>query len=304
MALAQTAPPGDSLRVRIESAPRLPLNQTGLNIKLPKGQALGMVSWAAHDPKTGITWLIQRGEQAAPVLAVDANGVVVHAFGKGLYTIPHAIRLDPDGNVWTVDAGSSRVIKFTPGGQELLHFDVGHPVSSRPFTGATDIAFSRGRVFISDGYANARVLEYTMDGRKVREWGEPGTGPGQFHLPHSIVADDSGTLYVADRENGRIEVFDLDGRFLREIKQLGRVYAVKIGSGGALWATVSPPDQPTGVAGWIVRLDRSSGRSTGYLPVTDTPGLHCIELLADGTEPITDIGSTLVLFRPSSARQH
>jgi streptogramin lyase len=297
---AYAAPTDDPLRARIESGPRLPLYQTDLSIKLPRGVTLGMVSWAARDRRTGITWLIQRGDQAAPVLAVDGDGNVVHAFGKGLYKIPHSIRIDPDGNIWTVDAGSSRIIKFSPAGQELLDFYVGPPGSQENlFTGPTDIAFLRGRAFITDGYANARVLEYTMDGKKLREWGTAGTGPGQFHLPHSIVADENGTLYVADRENGRIEAFDPDGKFLREINHLGRVYALQIGHDGTLWASLSPADQDPGAAGWIVRLDRSSGTSTGYVRVTDTLGLHCLEL-ADDSEPMTGIGSKLVLFRLST----
>lgn len=297
---AQTAPPADSLRTWIEAAPQLPLTRAGLSIVLPPGEALGMVSWAARDRTTGITWLLQRGDQAAPVLAVDTQGRVVHAFGKGLFRTPHSIRLDPDGNVWTVDAGSSRVIQFSPDGQELLHFDVSPTVPDKPFTGPTDIAFAKGRVFITDGYANARVLEYTMEGRKVREWGTPGAGPGQLHLPHAIVADEDGRLYVADRENGRIEVFDLEGRFLREIKLPGRAYAVHTGKGGVLWASVSPADQAPGAAGWIVRLDRRTGRLTGSVAVNASPALHFVEL-ADDAEPMTDIGSSLVLFRASAA---
>jgi len=113
------------LRAIIEAAPKLPLEQTDLVVKLPEGQELGMVSWLARDPKTGVTWLIQRGDKADPVIAVDKEGRVLHSFGKGMYKIPHAIRLDPEGNVWTVDAGSSTVIKFSPKGEKLLQIDVG-----------------------------------------------------------------------------------------------------------------------------------------------------------------------------------
>jgi sugar lactone lactonase YvrE len=296
---AQTATGATELRSRIEVASRLRLDPTDLRIKLRKGEQLGMVSWLSRDAKSGITWLIQRGDRADPVLAVDGNGHVVHSFGKGLFKIPHSIRIDPDGNPWTVDAGSSRIIKFSPAGRELLYFDLGgQPRSSDgSFTGATDIAFYRGRVFITDGYANARVVEYTMDGRKLREWGTAGTGPGQFHLPHSIVADQDGTLYVADRENGRIQVFDAEGSFLREIGHLGRVIALQIAS-DALWATVAPPDEPPGSAGWIIQLNPRTGMTVGYVPVTDTPGLHCLELADDG-EPMTGIGSKVIIFRPS-----
>src|SRR5580765_3338865 len=224
------------LRAMIEAAPKLPLEQTDLAVKLPQGQELGMVSWLARDPKTGVTWLIQRGDKADPVIAVDKEGRILHSFGKGLFTIPHAIRLDLEGNVWTVDAASSTVIKFSPQGEKLLQIDAGgQQAEGRAFRGTTDITFApKGRIFISDGYSNARILEYTADGKKVHEWGS--TGPGQFHLPHSIVVDENNILYVADRENGRIEKFDLEGKFLGEIPNLGRIYSLKLGANGTLWA--------------------------------------------------------------------
>lgn len=284
------------VRSRIEAAPRLPLEQADLTIKTQGGQALGMVSWLSYNSKTGTLWILQRGNQADPVIAVDKNGNVIRSFGKGLFKIPHAIRVGPDGNIWTVDAGTSRIIEFSPDAKELLHFDIGgQPQSSEtPFTGTTDIAFAAGHLFISDGYANARILEYTADGRKLREWGSEGDGPGQFHLPHSIVADRD-TLYVADRENGRIEEFKLSGKFLREIDNLGRIYALQIGPHGVIWATIAPFDQPLGSAGWIVEMNRKTGRIIGYVPVTDTPALHTVDVTQDG-EPITDVGNRVIRF--------
>lgn len=291
------------LRSRIEAAPILSLKQTDLTIRTAEGQPLGMVSWVSYDAKTGITWILQRGDKADPIIAVDKSGNIVHSFGKGLFKIPHAIRAGPDGNIWTVDAGSSQIIKFSPDGKELLHFDVGNqPQSSEsPFVGATDIAFVKGHLFISDGYANARILEFSADGKKIREWGTPGSGPGQFHLPHSIVADRN-TLYVADRENGRIEEFDFHGKFLREIGNLGRIYAVRVGAHGTLWATMAPFNQPPGAAGWIVDLNSKTGRIIGYIAVTDTPTLHCMDLMGDG-EPITDIGNRVIRFQKSEIGQ-
>jgi len=287
----------------IEAAPKLPLEQTDLMVKLPKGQELGMVSWLARDPKTGVTWLIQRGDKADPVIAVDKEGRVLHSFGKGLYKIPHAIRLDPEGNVWTVDAGSSTVIKFSPMGERLLQIDVGglpEPALTAfrgAFRGTTDIAFApRRRIFICDGYANSRILEYTADGKKVREWGNAGTGSGQFHLPHSVVVDESNILYIADRKNGRIEKFDLDGKFLGEIPNLGRTYALKLGANGTLWAGMQPLDEPPGSPGWIVKLDRKTGKILGYVPVTEKAGLHSVEDAGDG-QPMTDVGNKVVWFK-------
>jgi sugar lactone lactonase YvrE len=289
------------LRAMIEASPKLPLEQTDLVVTLPPGQELGMVSWIARDPKTEVTWLIQRGDKTDPIVAVDKNGRVLHSFGKGLYKIPHAIRLDPQGDVWTVDAGSSTVIKFSPEGEKLLQIDVGgQPETARSaFRGTTDITFApKGRIFISDGYANARILEYTAEGKKVREWGSAGTGPGQFHLPHSIVVDENNILYVADRENGRIEKFDLDGKLVGEIPNLGRTYSLKLGAKGTLWAGMQPLNEGTGAPGWVVKLDRKTGRVLGYVPVTDKGGLHSVEDAGKG-QPMTVVSSKVVWFKKS-----
>ena len=287
------------LKTLIESSPRLPLSPHDLTVLLPEGQELGKVSWITRDPKTGVLWLIQRGDKADPVIAVDPQGHIVHSFGKGLYTIPHAIRLDPEGNVWTVDAASSRVIKYTPGGKELLRIEVGgQPDIPNPFKGTTDITFApHGRIFLSDGYGNARVLEYTSQGKLVREWGAHGTGPSQFHLPHSIVVDEKDILYVADRENGRIEKFDLEGKFLGEISNLGRTYSLALGPNGTLWAGMAPLSEPTGAPGWIVKLDRATGKVLGYVPVTEQGGLHTVEDDGHG-HPMTSINNRVVAFTP------
>jgi len=287
------------LRAMIEAAPKLPLEETDLVVKLSEGQELGMVSWIARDPKTGVTWLLQRGDKADPVIAVDKEGRVLRSFGKGLYKIPHAIRLDPEGNVWTVDAASSTVIKFSPRGEKLLQIDVGEQpeTGGSAFRGTTDITFApKGRIFISDGYANARILEYTADGKKVREWGSAGTGPGQFHLPHSIVVDENNILYVADRENGRIEKFDLDGKLLGEIPNLGRTYSLKLGANGTLWAGMQQLNEPPGSPGWVVKLDRETGKILGYVPVTEMKGLHSVEDAGNG-QPMTDVGNRIVWFK-------
>jgi len=262
---------------------------------------MGMVSWMAYDSRTGTTWILQRGDKAEPVIAVSKDGRVLHAFGRGLFKIPHSIRLGPNGNIWTVDAGNSRIIEFAPDGAQLFHFDVvdEDPTANGGFSGATDIAFaSGGRILISDGYVDAHILEYTVGGKKLRAWGSAGSGAGEFHLPHCVVVDEKNdVLYVADRENGRIEKFDLNGKYLGAIAGLGRVYSLQLGTKGTLWASMSQLNQPPGSPGWIVELDRTTGEILGHISVRDAPGLHCLEMHGD-EQPMTDIGSTLVLFRP------
>ena len=167
-----------------------------------------------------------------------------------MYTMPHAIRIDPQGNVWTTDAASSMVYKFSPEGKKLMEIEIGGqptPCQSSSITKAptfcstTDIAFApNGHLFISDGYANARILEYTPDGKKVREWGSRGTGPGQFYIPHSIQIDENNIIYVADRENGRIQRFDLRGKYLGEWAQYGKTFGLKLEK-DALWLSTRDP---------------------------------------------------------------
>ena len=286
------------LRAMVEAAPKLPFTATEFFVQPPNADwESGMVSWVAQDAK-GNLYLLQRGEKAGPVLYVDRQGHLLRSWGKGLYKIPHSIRIDPQGNVWTVDAGSSTVIKYSPLGEKLMQIDVGGLPENlgNGFAGTTDIAFGpNGRLFISDGYRNARILEYTPDGKRVREWGSHGTGPGQFHLPHSIVIDEDGIIYIADRENGRIERFDLDGKYLGEFPNLGRTYSLKL-SGGALWAGMAPLNEPTGAPGWLVKMDRKTGKILGYVEVKENGGLHSVEVTPSG-EPITNLASRVEWFK-------
>jgi hypothetical protein len=288
---------GAETRRLIQASPKLPLTETELALAPPNAAfELGMVSWIALDGK-GTAYLLQRGDKADPVVAADMQGRVLRSWGKGLFKLPHAIRIDPDGNVWTVDANSSMVYKFTPAGRKLLEISVGGqpPETRSPFVGTTDVAFGpNGRIFIADGYGNARILEYTADGRKLREWGKPGIGPGEFRLPHSIVVDSSGVIYVADRENGRIQRFTLDGAYLGEWR-IGKTYSLKL-DGDAIWAGMHPVDEPTASPGWLVKLDRKSGKVLGYVAVPEKSGLHSVDVTRAG-EPMTVVANHVMWFR-------
>ena len=276
-ATAQT----QALRAIVQRATRLPLTATEIAPAPPRnGWAMGMVSWVAAD-RQGLIYLLQRGDQADPIVVMNRDGKVVRSWGAGLYVMPHAIRIDPQGNVWTTDAASSKVIKFTPDGRKLMEIAVGgQPVPCRNnFCGTTDIAFARsGHLFISDGYANARILEYTGDGQKVREWGTPGTGPGQFRLPHSIQIDEDGNVWVADRENGRVQRFTQDGAYLGEWAAFGKTFGLKADA-GAMWLATQPRDLPNLSPGWLLKIDRKSGALLGYVEVT---GVHGMDMTPDG----------------------
>jgi peptidylamidoglycolate lyase len=268
-----------ALRTILASAPRLPL--AGAPLPVPAqtdAWALGMVSWVASD-ETGLVYLLQRGDKADPVVVVNAEGAVVRSWGKGMFTMPHAIRLDPQGHVWTTDAASSMVYKFSPRGKLLLKIEVGgQPTPCGNFCSTTDVAFAAdGHVFIADGYRNARILEYTGDGRKVREWGAAGTGPGQFRLPHSVQIGPDNIVYVADRENGRIQRFDRSGAFLGEWTQYGKTFGLKL-VGDALWLSTIPRG-PNTAPGWLIKIDKVNGTVLGYV---ESQGNHGMDVMASG----------------------
>jgi DNA-binding beta-propeller fold protein YncE len=281
------------LRAFVQTAPPLKLQRTLFSLSAPtQDWALGMVSSVAMD-RNGLIYLLQRGDKADPVIVADREGRVLRSWGKGLYKIPHSIRIDPQGNVWTVDAQSSAVLKFTPEGKLLMRIAVGgQPETTNPFCGTTDIAFApNGHLYISDGYGNARILEYTADGKRLREWGSKGTGLGEFRLPHGIAVDENGVVYVADRENGRIQLFDSQGKFLRLWPNLGKAFSVRL-SGGAVWAGIQPRAVPNGSSGWLIRMDRETGKITGF--VDSTGGHHLIE--------VTNAGEVIVGVAPDKVQ--
>jgi DNA-binding beta-propeller fold protein YncE len=292
-AIAQGPPPpatdvqAAELRSLIKKSPRSPLRSTLVEIQTPaSGWTTDYVSSVAAS-RDGTIYLLHRNSKVDPVVVIDRTGRILRSWGRGLYTNPHSIRIDPDGNLWTVDSGSSVVLKFSPLGKQLLRFEIGEiPQSQRGSRGAADIAFAPGgRIFIADGYGNARILEYNAEGRRIREWGSAGVGPGQFHLPHSIAGRD-GVLYVADRQNGRIQRFNLDGRYLGEWTHLGKTFSISISPDGNLWIGTHPRNVPNEAAGWLVNVDRRTGKVLGYL---DSPGLHSVDIIGAG-DVISDPG--------------
>jgi sugar lactone lactonase YvrE len=278
------------LRALVQRAPQLALKKVEVQIQPPAPDfGIGFPSSVAMDT-SGLIYILQRHQEpgrppvsgnADPVVVVNREGKVLRSWGKGMFKIPHAIRIDPKGNIWTVDSSSSMVYEFTPMGAKLMEISVsGQPATKSGFNGATDIAFApNGHLFISDGYGNARILEYTVDGKKLREWGSAGSGPGQFHQPHGIAIDSEGIIYVADRQNGRLQRFDLTGRYLGQWANLGMVTTVAIRNGD-LWIGTQQRNEPTGAAGWLMKIDRRSGKILGY--IDSAHGHHVVNVTRDG----------------------
>ena len=258
---------------------------------------MGRISWITAGPD-GLIYVLHRGDQADPLVVLDAKGNVVRSWGKGLYTLPHSVRIDRNGNIWTTDAATSTVLKFSPAGAKLMEIVVaGQPVDCvqnperRGFCGTTDVAWGPdGHVFVVDGYANARIIEYTPDGQKVREWGRAGSGPGEFNLPHSIAIDEQ-VLFVADRENGRLQRFDLQGRWLGDWVTEGNPYTLAMDA-GSIWVDVLQPPEPGASRrrGRLVQIERASGRVLAH---ADPPGGHGTAITADGEGLLVPSGTRL-----------
>ena len=252
------------------------------------------MSWAAAD-RSGLIYLLQRGEKADPVIVVGRDGRVLRSWGPRAVGVPHSIRIDPEGNVWTTNSNTSVVAKYSPEGKALLTIDLGPtPEACRErrwrACGTTDVAFApNGHVYVADGYWNARVVEFTADGRKVREWGTKGAGRGEFDTPHSIVIDERGVVYVADRENGRVQRFDLGGRWLGEWRTIGNPYSLAL-AGGTMWMGVGQRTPAGALQPTLVKVDARTGRASAYAVVA---GGHGLGVLPGGDTLLMDVGPTV-----------
>jgi DNA-binding beta-propeller fold protein YncE len=151
----------------------------------------------------------------------------------------HEIRVDPEGNVWVVDAPGQIITKMTPQGKTLMTLGTKDKrgMSASQFYLPTDIAFApNGELVVADGYGNARIVRFSKDGKYLGAFGSRGNGPGQFQLPHNVVVDAKGLIYVSDRETQRIEVFDATGKFLRQWEHVGSLSSLIMTQDQHIWA--------------------------------------------------------------------
>ena len=190
----------------------------------PEGWRLDDVAAVGVDSQDRV-YAFHRGEH--PMVVFDRDGNVLRTWGEQVFDHAHGLHMGPDDTVYLTDDGDHTVRKCTLDGRVLLTIGVpGEPapfMSGEPFRRCTHTALSpRGDIYVSDGYGNARIHKYTPDGRRIASWGGPGCGPGEFNLPHNIACDADGWVYVADRENHRIQVFDGDGRFETQWHDLHR----------------------------------------------------------------------------------
>lgn len=219
---------------------------------LPEGYQLGLCAGVGVDSHNNV-FVFHRGSRkwvtpfptepipTATITLIDGQtGKLLSSWGADQFIMPHGLTIDRDDNVWLTDVGLHQVFKFSHDGKCLLTLgERGKPGADHThFNLPTDVAvLPDGSFYVSDGYKNTRVLKFTADGQYEFEWGTKGSSPGQFNLPHGIAVDERGRVYVCDRTNSRIQVFDAHGEFIDQWKgpQIGRPYGVDTSPDGHIF---------------------------------------------------------------------
>jgi len=205
--------------------------------KLPEGWFYREAAAVAVDQRDRV-WVFNRG--TAPMIVFDPEGNILDTWSweQGGFDNPHGITFAPDGNLFCVDNGDSTIKKFTPEGKLLLTLGVAHEnsprMSNRPFSVPTHVGVDprTNEFYVSDGYSNAAVHKFSPEGRYLMTWGESGTDEGQFNIVHNVKVDRDGWVYVADRENHRIQVFSPEGCFETQWVNLSRAACLDIDTSG------------------------------------------------------------------------
>ena len=216
------------LAAELKSGPPLPHHLVKDWAQLPKGYNFGECSGVDVD-KQGNVWVFNRG--AWPLIQFDKTGKMLQAWNEDTVRIKsaHGVRVDPDGNLWCADVKGHTLIKFTPQGRVLMVIGrtAGDNNSKDAFNEPTGFAFtSDGGFYVSDGYVNQRVIQFTKAGDYIRHWGSKGTADGQFNLVHDVVLDPQGRVYVADRTNARIQIFSPEGKFIGKWTDIGNPWGL------------------------------------------------------------------------------
>ena len=270
-----------------------------------------------------------------PLCVFDRDGNFVTSWGDGVFRRAHGVHMGPDDTIYLTDEGDHTVRKCTLDGQVLLTLGISAApasfMSGEPFRRCTHTALSpAGEIYVSDGYGNARIQKYAPDCKRLMSWGEPGAGPGQFNLPHNIACDADGWVYVADRENHRIQVFDGSGRFETQWHDLHRPSGMFMPAGNALLLRrrdravlrVQPrraesrtadhdpvergqapcADREEPAAGWL-RAIHLAAWSRGRFARRPLCGGSVVHRMAESVSVDTEAESHCAAFRSSSASQ-
>ena len=247
--------PSDPALLVPQTAPPLDYVAVANPLPVPADIKMGAAASVAFDSR-GHMLVLSRGAQ--PLTEFDADGKFIRSFGEGLFTRSHGLRIDAAGNIWATDVGGHVVYKLSPQGQVLLTLGTKGQAGAWDSTShllrePNDVAIaSNGDVFVVQGHTpgpmgDPRVLKFDKNGTFIKSWGGKGKEPGQFEVAHGIAIDAKGLLWVADRENQRIQIFDAGGKFVREVKYAGLPCSLAIGNQYIYMVN--------GFAGQLLRLD-------------------------------------------------
>jgi DNA-binding beta-propeller fold protein YncE len=248
-----------------EPIPKLNYQAVSDFFQLPPPEHLVEPAGVAVNSK-GHIYIFHRGKH--PLMEFDSSGKFLRSLADDLFVTAHMVRVDSEDNIWTTDIGSHVVLKLSPDGKVLLALgrmripgdDVLH------FNQPTDVAWDRdGNIYVADGYGNSRVVKFDRFGNPLLGWGMKGTGPGQFDTPHTIVIDDD-RVYVGDRENARIQVFDTAGKYLQQWK-FGNPYSLAVGPDHRFYMADA-------AAGQILKLDAQGQVLGSFVGPPPSKGPH------------------------------
>ncbi|MEO8258773.1 MAG: peptidyl-alpha-hydroxyglycine alpha-amidating lyase family protein [Acidobacteriota bacterium] len=266
--LLMAIPLAAQTKAKAQNVPEIPITSVPNFFKLPPDLYFGEGIGIATNSKGHIFVYTRSGDTR--LFEFDQNGSYVREIGQGVYGLEfaHAVRVDRDDNIWTVDEGTNMVIKFNPEGRVVMvlgrrpesvagAFDSTQPAAPPEkyrFGRPTDVTWDpQGNIFVSDGYVNSRVVKYDKNGRFVKSIGSRGSEPSQMNTPHSITSDAQGNIYVADRGNARVQVFDNDLNLKTIFDTVGNPWAVCISPGPTQYLFVSnsnPDSNPA--ASWAI----------------------------------------------------
>jgi sugar lactone lactonase YvrE len=254
--------------------------------KMPEGRTWGATSAVDVAPDGKSIWVGERcgantcaGSSLPPILLFDESGRLAKSFGTGVLVWPHGIHVDRSGNVWVTDARSrdgrgNQVFKFNPDGKLLMTLGKAGVTGEGPdvFNQPSDVVVAAsGDIFVADGHddnTNARIVKFSKDGKFIKTWGTRGSAAGEFDTPHGLALDSRARLFVADRGNNRIQIFDQDGRFLEEWKQFSRPSGLYIDKNDMLYVADSESNSKTN-PGWKrgIRIGSAKdGKVTAFIP--------------------------------------
>jgi sugar lactone lactonase YvrE len=222
--------------------------------QLPQGMQWGVMS-AVDIDSHGTIYAFKRSEpgekadaMSSMVMVLDPRGKFLRSWGEHTFSSAHGLRVLRDGFIWITDKTGDQVFKFSPDGELLMTLGkkgvAGDNNSTDALNGPSDVVIGKnGDIFVSDGEStNTRVVKFSKDGKFIKFWGTKGAGPGELNLPHNIAMDSEGRLYVADRTNKRIQVFDQDGKYLDQMTQFGAPAAIFITKDDTLYVVAGAPE--------------------------------------------------------------